>query len=222
MSNLPTTTAAARIAGEVEAAEQRFEQTLPALSSEQQREFVRAFCALGDWRMAALSAGYNEMHLSQEVARLQRNPRIRIAIESGAALRSADLPPLTKQALVDRLWQMLNVKKTDYLVYDDRGQAVGLTDWHALPIAHQNALTKFKTKVYGPKGRHADYRDIDLECADPVRLADTIGRLMGWVKPAVNIAAAVQLRSPVGGSSIDRDEAESYYRLKDAAPETQS
>lgn len=213
MSTLPTPASAAeaRIAGEVEAAKERFEQTLAALSSDQQREFVAGFVVLKDWRAAALAAGYSEGHITQEVARLQRNPRIRLAIEAGAALRSADLPPLTKQALVDRLWAAMNAKRTDYLVYNERGQPVGLTDWHALPIAHQNAITKFKFKVYGSRGRHADYRDVDVELADPVRLAEAIGRLMGWIKPPTNVAA-VQLRSPVGASGVSPHDAEASYR----------
>lgn len=218
--SLPTTRTAAeeRIAAQVEAAKERLDTALSALSSDQQREFVHAFAVTKDWRSAALAAGYNEGHLTQEVTRLQRNPKLRLAIEAAASLRAADLPPLTKQALVDRLWAMMQVRKTDLLQYNERGQAVRLTDWHTLPIAYQKALTKFKFKVYGSKGRHADYRDIDVETTDPVRIAEAIGRLMGWVKPTQNVAA-VQLRSPIGTAGVSLEDAgEAYRRLVQSTP----
>jgi len=179
-----------RLAREIEARKRDFERALAALTEPQQR-VVQAYLKLGHRRAAVAAAGY--ARTSYEATRLWRNPSVLAAIEAGVALRSADAKPITKEALIQRLEAMLEVRREDLLLFNEDGKPIGVKDLASLPAATQAAIKTLRAKVRrSARGERAHIVDLELELVDPLRVAELLARVHGWVKTGPAALAAVQ------------------------------
>lgn len=216
----PALVAEERIAREVEAAKVDYERALAQLTPKQ-RAFVEGYLQCGHWRDAAEAAGFDRV--GQELTRLRRNPRVQAAIEAGAKLRSADAAPITKEEMLHLLTAMFFATQEDFLIRNASGDPIGVREPASMSRGQRAAFRKLQGKVRrSVTGERAHVVDLIVETVDPVRVAELICAIQGWVKRGPAAAAVVQnvFRRPVtdAANRVEVEELDMYMASLERPP----